>query len=69
MQEVIYNLEKLDISEEINRLKSHLVKFDEMLQFLVSTFLELVHQVGGIKAWRIAVLSALHSVFSRPDIG
>ena len=33
------------------------------------TFLELVHQVGGIKAWRIAVLSALHSVFSRPDIG
>ena len=32
MQEVIYTLEKLDISEEINRLKSHLVKFDEILK-------------------------------------
>ena len=32
MQEVIYTLEKLDVSEEINRLKSHLVKFDEMLK-------------------------------------
>ncbi len=32
MQEVIYTLEKLDVSEEIDRLKSHLVKFDEMLE-------------------------------------
>ncbi len=32
MQEVIYTLEKLDVSEEIDRLKSHLVKFDEILQ-------------------------------------
>jgi len=32
MQEVIYTLEKLDVSEEIDRLKSHLVKFDEILE-------------------------------------
>ncbi|MBG08515.1 MAG: YicC family protein [Halobacteriovoraceae bacterium] len=32
MQEVIYTLEKLDVSEEIDRLKSHLIKLDEMLK-------------------------------------
>ena len=32
MQEVIYTLEKLDVSEEVDRLKSHLEKLDEMLK-------------------------------------
>ncbi len=32
MQEVIHYLEKADIAEEINRLKSHLLKIDEMFK-------------------------------------
>ncbi len=31
LQEVIYYLEKLDVDEEINRIKSHLKKFDSLL--------------------------------------
>ena len=31
MQEVIHYLEKVDISEEVNRLKSHLLKLNEIL--------------------------------------
>lgn len=31
LQEVIFYLEKLDVHEEINRIKSHLKKFDELL--------------------------------------
>ncbi len=32
LQEVIYYLEKLDVHEELNRIKSHLSKFDAILQ-------------------------------------
>jgi len=31
MQEVVYYLEKIDIHEEIDRIRSHLTKFDKML--------------------------------------
>jgi uncharacterized protein (TIGR00255 family) len=31
MQEVIYYLEKMDIDEEINRIKTHLAKLDELI--------------------------------------
>lgn len=31
MQEVVFYLEKLDVHEEINRIKSHLKKFDKLL--------------------------------------